>query len=143
MARFLYRSDPLKKVNFHNYIDMHPHLLVLVKLTNGRLVAAYSEDPINPDKTILASHGGLLLSLTERRAFKLQPGKRSVTHDDYFVIFGNSEVRLKTQMMQFYTNFGVGSGFYEAEGCKFDVLTGDAPRDTEASCYEFFEIVFE
>jgi hypothetical protein len=48
--------------NFHKYIDHHPNVLAIVKLTNGRKIAAFSVDPIR-SKT-LATHGGLLLSLT-------------------------------------------------------------------------------
>ena len=90
----LYRFDPLNKTNCHEYIDNHSHLLAVARLTNGRLIAAYSEDPISSKE--MATGGGLILSLSEEKLFKLIPGKRSVTNDTYFVLFGNSEFRLKT-----------------------------------------------
>ena len=139
-ARLLYRFDPLNKTNLHKYIDGHPHLLAVACLANGRLTAAYSQDALSPDSK--ATGGGLLLSPTEKRAFRLSPGKRSVTYDPYFVIFGNSEFRLKSGELRFFTNLGVQAGFFMSEGCKHEILTGDAPKDTEVTAFEFFRLIF-
>ena len=68
-TKFLYRHDPLNKNNCHKYVDNHPHILVVARLTNGRIMAAFSEDPISPD--VAATQNGLLLSLTDRRTFHL------------------------------------------------------------------------
>ena len=140
-TKLIYQYDPLNKNNFHNYIDNHPHILALARLTNGRIVAAYSEDPISHGGG--ASSGAMVMSVTEKKAFKLMSEKRPVTYDTFFAIFGNSEFRLKTGELRFYTNFGIGNCFFDAQGFKYTVLTGDAPRDTELTTFEFFEVIFE
>ena len=108
----LYKYDPLNKNNFHKYIDGHPHILALARLANDRLVAAYSEDPISSEGG--ASSGAMIMSVTEKKAFRLMNGKRPVTYDTFFAIFGNSEFRLKTGELRFFTNFGIGNCFFEA-----------------------------
>ena len=43
-------------------------------------------------------------------------GKRSVTFDNYYIIFGNSEVRIKQGEFKVFSNFGINNGFYNASG---------------------------
>jgi len=60
----------------------------LIKLANGRLISGFSASAISAK--IPATKGGLICSLTEKKAFKLIEGKRSVSSDAFFLIFGNS-----------------------------------------------------
>ena len=91
-SSLLYRCDPLNKTSFHAYIDGHPHLALILRLKNGRLIAGYSIGPIIENTS--STEGGLILSLTERKSFKLLPGKKSVEYGASLLIFGNGELRL-------------------------------------------------
>ena len=84
----LYAYDPLNQTNYHKYIDEHKNICVVLRLKNGRLLSAYSVSPVSSDT--IANEGGLVFSLTERKVFRLIEGRRSVTYDNYFLIFGNS-----------------------------------------------------
>jgi hypothetical protein len=89
----IYKYDPLNSVNFHHYIDEHPNFCIIIRLKNERIIAGFSVSPLSEKKT--ATQGGIICSLTEKKTYKLHEGKRSVTYDKYFLIFGNSELRLK------------------------------------------------
>ena len=59
------------------------------------VIAAYSEGPFYPKMT--SDRDGLLIAVTYQNSFELRtPKKRAITYDDYYIIFGNSEVRIKT-----------------------------------------------
>ena len=110
MTELLYRMDPLNKTNCHKYIDGHDHLCVLIRLKNGRLIAGYSVGALSEKEP--AMKGGIILSLTEKKCFQTVAGKRSLSYDSFFLIFGNSELRLKHGEDKFFTNFGIANGFY-------------------------------
>jgi hypothetical protein len=131
-TRLLYRSDPHNKANVHLYIDEAPHLLALVRLAGGGAVAAYSEAPLSLQQP--AEGGGLLVGLAERRAFRLQPGKRPLSYDPFYVIFGNAEFRLKSGELRFFSNLGIVSGYFDSQGCRHPVLTGSSEREVPALC---------
>ena len=83
----------------------------MIRLHNGRMIAGFSIDAVS--KSTPASSSALILSLTNKKSFNLLNGKRAVTYDDYFLIFGNSELRLKTGELKFFTNFGIANGFFD------------------------------
>lgn len=94
MTKILFKFDRLSKTNFHMYVDNHPNLALIVKGKNGSLLAAFTEDPFS--STTPATRGGLIISLTNQKVFYLQEYRKSITYDDYYLIFGNSEIRLKS-----------------------------------------------
>jgi len=84
------------------------------------------------------------MSVTNKMCFKLIEGKRSVTYDKFFLIFGNSELRLKHGEKKFFTNFAVANGFYIPKGEKHTILTGkDTEKEVELETFEVFEIKFK
>jgi len=105
------------------------------------LLAGYSEDPLSPDKP--AAKGGLLCSLTSKASFGLWKGYRSVTYDDYFLIFGNSELRIRWGELVLFSNFAVSNGYYDCRGEKYTALMGSGAQRTEAiEGYEVFQVMF-
>ena len=64
------------------------------------------------------------MSLNNRRSFPVIPGKRSVSYDTFFLIIGNSEIRLKNQEWKVFSNFGNENSFYDSYGCGVDELLG-------------------
>ena len=139
-TRLVYRWDPKNKVNFHKYIDKVGQLVVIVRLINGYTIAAWSEGGFSPSTT--PSHDGLLLSLTNRKVFRLlQANHRAVAYDDFFLIFGNSELRLKTGEKGVFSNFGVQNAFYNCSGEKVGTLLGaGTEREVDLLNYEIFSL---
>lgn len=54
----------------------------------------------------------LLLSLWNQKSYVLQKDMKGITFDDFFIIFGNSELRIKTQDTKIFSNFGLRSNFF-------------------------------
>lgn len=66
----------------------------------------------------------MLFSLTKKEVFDpVEVNKRAVVYDEYYVIFGNSELRIKSQENKLYSNFGISSGYYKSKGQKVDMMT--------------------
>jgi hypothetical protein len=50
-----------------------------------------------------------------------------VSYDDFFLIFGNSEIRIKTQETKIFSNFGTNSGAFSSHAKKAaDFLGGSS-----------------
>lgn len=61
---------------------------------------------------------GFIFNLTNLQVFPLRkdPKMSVLTFDDYFFIFGNSELRLKPSEKKFFTNFGVANSTFDNMG---------------------------
>ena len=92
------------------------------------LITGYSEDLINPDKQ--AAKGGIVCSLTTMKSFELLKGYRSVTYDDYFPIYGNSELRIRWGELMLFSNFAISNGYYDARVENYTVLMGEQATRT-------------
>jgi hypothetical protein len=52
-------------------------------------IAAYSEGFFKPKQ--ISKDAGIIISLTNKKHFTLiDPSKKAIVYDDYFIIFGNS-----------------------------------------------------
>lgn len=57
--------------NVHDYIDAHPHYVVIIKLRNGSIIAMYSEIPLK--EGLFDNRGkGFIASVTNKKAFYLR-----------------------------------------------------------------------
>lgn len=139
-TRLLYKYDPLNKTNWHRYIDNRDNLVLVVKLANGNAVAAWSEGPFYPRMT--SDKDGLIISLTNRRAFEpLKANIKAITYDEFYLIFGNAELRVKTSDKKVFSNFGVNNGFYDSKGQTVDLLLGSGKeREVEFENLEVFQL---
>ena len=45
----LYKFDKVHPQNPHEYIDHIPHIVLLIELKNGKIIAAYTEKPFTPN----------------------------------------------------------------------------------------------
>jgi hypothetical protein len=138
----IYQPDPHNRTNFHLYIDNHADIVLIVKTATGQLIAGYSEDPVTSN-AIVPRNNGLLLSLTNQHVFYLHEGRRSVTYDDYYLIFGNSELRIKSQEQRIFSNFSIANAYFNPKGHKVDVLLGDAGnREVDMEHFEVHQVFF-
>ena len=143
-TRLIYKLDPLSKENIHKYIDEKPHLVVIVKMINGYFVAGYAEGIFKPRSP--SDKSGLIMSLTNQKCYQLvQRNKKSIGYDDFFVIFGNSEIRIKSQQKKIFSNFGLSNSYYRHNGDGVSTFLGGgkSQRQMEVVGYEFHQLILK
>lgn len=121
-THLLYRYDPLNKTNPHRYIDNQKNIILIAKTIYGKYIAAFSGEKIA--STGCSAGLGLLISIWNRMTFETLKNKRPVTYDEFFIIFGNSEMRIKSQESKVFSNFGINNGYYNNRGHKVDSFLG-------------------
>jgi hypothetical protein len=47
-----------------------------------------------------------------------------IAYDDFFLIFGNSELRLKALDNKVFSNFAINNGYFNPRGEKVNILLG-------------------
>ena len=66
-----------------------------------------------------------------------------MTYDTFFLIIGNSEIRLKQGEEKVFCNFGINNGHYNAKGSSVDDLLGEGKdRETPIAGYEVHHVEF-
>ena len=75
----------------------------------------------------------------------MERNKRAISYDDFFVIFGNSEIRIKSQEKKVFSNVGVSNSYYRHNGDGVNVRLGGTKSDREmqAESYEFFQLILK
>jgi hypothetical protein len=140
-TRLLFRYDPHNKTNIHVYIDNIPNIVLLAKTRQGWHFACYFQGTLNAKMGVDSS--GLIVSLTNRRCYRCREGQRAVNYDKLYLIFGNSEVRVKADECRVLSNFGVNNGVYKAEGDRVGDLLGEGgSREVELEGFEVHQIVY-
>ena len=64
------------------------------------------------------------MSISNRKVFPIIKGKQPVPYNDSFLIFGNSEIRVKQGEGKVFCNFGIARGFYTSTGYSINDLLG-------------------
>ena len=84
---------------------------------------------------------GLLLSLWNQETFEVIQGRKAVTYDDFFMIFGNSELRIKSQDVKVFSNFGINNGHFDSRGHKVEAFLGEGrDREVNIDTYEIYQL---
>ena len=68
--------------------------------------------------------GGLLVSVTNDSSYTLfdkKPGAKDtvmkgMTYDNYYTLFGNAEIRIKTGEKKVFSNFGINNAYFNNRG---------------------------
>lgn len=141
-TKLIYQYDELNKINIHKYIDNKEHIVMIVQVgTEAEIqegkrkedcyyIAAYSEGCLKP-KTA-SDKDGIIMSLNNRKCYyPLEKNKKATVYDEYFVIFGNSEIRIKSQEKKVFSNFGLNSSYYKHDGDTVSVLFGGPKNQRE------------
>jgi hypothetical protein len=106
--------------------------LALVVKTKKAIVAGFYPGELK-DKEMLTK-GGLLVSVTNDQSYTLFEKKagmtniRGMTYDQFFVIYGNAELRIKSGLKTVFSNFGVNNAFYNSRGHKVDRFLNEEER---------------
>ena len=92
-TKLIYKYDTMNRVNFHKYIDDHKHIVLVIKTLYGKVIAGYSEQCFNSNGT--KKGNAYLMALWNKKIYHILKDKKGITYDDYFLIFGNSEIRIR------------------------------------------------
>lgn len=112
--------------------------MFIIKLTNGFSIAAWTQGGFKPGA---ASEGdGLLISLTNKKAFEPKDNTQVVAYERYWVVFGNSEIRFKTQEDKIASNFGYNNTVFRTEGNSVDSLLGTNNREVKLKTYDVYQL---
>jgi hypothetical protein len=148
-ARLLYRfpdtekkdknneAQNFNKINFHEYIDDQENLLLVISLENGNKVGAWTKGYFAPGQKNVDA---ILFNLSTKESYELKiPDTKATTYDNYFLIFGNTEIRIKNQQYGFFSNFGISGSCFNTQGKKED-FCGNVSGDDAGDDIEFYEI---
>ena len=84
------------------------------------------------------------MSLTNEKAYHLLEGKKPNSSDNFFLIFGNSELRLKHGEWKVFSNFGIANGFFNNEKETVnEILMAEGKREVDIVGYEVHRVLFE
>ena len=79
--------------------------------------------------------GGLIVSVTNDNSYvlhKKKPGDknnyRGMIYDQYYAIFGNAEIRVKSGLNTVFSNFGINNSFFDSRGDKIDSLLNEGDK---------------
>lgn len=103
--------------------------------------------PVDPDR-IMRPGKGFLFSVTGKKVYHIRsdPKLPVVSYDNYYFIFGNAEIRLKSQEKKVFSNFGIANSTFD---------NGNVPRTTflnvsevtnnelDIDKYEFYRMSFK
>ena len=135
-TRLIFRYDSYNRTNFHRYIDDYPHVVVVIKTDYSYMVAAYAEHGFVAGEAGIGR--GLLMALGTGQVWSVQQGKRPTTYDDYYIIFGNSDLRLRALEKKVFSNFGLSNSCYEKGSV--EELLGESEREVDITGYEVYAL---
>jgi len=67
----------------------------------------------------------MIISMTNRKSYYCSNRQKAVNYDQFYLIFGNSEIRVKADECKLYSNFGTNNVAYNAEGDRVGDLLGE------------------
>lgn len=53
---------------------------------------------------------------------------KGMTYDQFYIIYGNAEIRIKTGQKTIFSNFAVNNGYYDAKGHKINDFLNDGDK---------------
>ena len=116
----------------------------MIKLKNNKLLACYSELPLIKGENNKGK--GFIASLSNKEVFKLRknnPQSKVTLYDDYFILFGNSEVKIKAHEDHIESNLGIVYRYFDSGTHKNpEVLFGVTDKVETIDCYEVYQLKF-
>ena len=123
-THFLYKMDLENMNNFHAYFDQISHIVLVAKMDNGQIIAAYTQPPFQKQLNV-DYKPGLMFGVKNQRVFtlKMHPtnkfnktNPRPITYDEYYIIWGNSDIRIKFGTTELYSGYGTSNCSFEERG---------------------------
>ncbi len=88
-------------------------------MSDGSVIGGFSVYPLAEENTKKQKLGkGFLFSSATQKVYPLKTDAKFpvITYDQYYFIFGNSEIRIKTQDRTLFSNFGILSSTFSPLG---------------------------
>ena len=116
--------------------------MVVIALENGWKLAAFTSAPFVPQ---VESGQGMIVVLNTGKVYYPKELGKVIRYDAYEMVFGNSQLRIKTNDYTLYRNFGKANGLFDAQGDNLAALHGEGKdtREVTIKGYEIFEIRFK
>lgn len=102
-------------------------MVLILETLQGNLIASFYSGKY-AEKTVMTSEA-LMFSLTNKQCFTLNTLKHNpkkdkkdtrnmygMVYDKYFLIFGNSEIRIKSGEKKIFSNFGINNAYFFSRG---------------------------
>lgn len=113
-TKLIFHSDIMSNKNPHKYIDNRPNYLVLIQLPYRNLIGAFSEAPLT-ENNCNKKGNGFVFVLNDDKIYKIEykvNGATFMEYNPFYLIFGNSELRLHLNKNEVYSNFGIAQGYF-------------------------------
>jgi hypothetical protein len=88
--------------------------------------------------------------LTHKKCFGLKtqkenkPRPKPIGWEEHYLIWGNSELRIRFGETLMYSNFATNNGFYDNKDENVGMLLGNGSnRETEMYSYEIYQILWD
>ncbi len=65
-----------------------------------------------------------------------------MSYDEYFIVFGNSEIRIKSQELILFSNFGINNACYPSNDDTLENFLSSSLREVSIEEYEVYRIDF-
>jgi len=64
--------------------------------------------------------------------------------NEFFIIFGNAEIRIRANEKTVFSNFGIAASFFNPRNKKVHDLLGEGEsRQVEFESYELYQVAFD
>ena len=127
---------------------------MIVKMKTGQIIAGYSEQPFKPKNNVDYKQG-FMFAFRNQKVFTLkkEPTTKTnktlpkpFTYDEYFILWGNADIRIKTGTDELYSGYATANCAYEEKDNQNSTVNDlflQEERDTFLEDYEFFQVEFE
>ena len=121
-----------------------PNILILFKTITGIIIGVFSQHPLQQELNQEIKKS-FLFNLNEPRFYSLneQEKSRPFMYDNFFLVVGNSEIRVEHNKRLLYSNFGARMSFFETGGDKIEDFLGQKKNEIEFEVMEVHQIFFE
>jgi hypothetical protein len=125
----VFEYDERNTTSFHKYIEEKDNLVCVIKTVHNVYLATYYSGKYTKTETML--HHALLIALSTDKVFGLHTPTtnpttsrafRGMIYDEFFMIWGNAEVRIRANDKILFSNFGISASFFNPRGLKVNDL---------------------
>ena len=124
-TKLIFKLDKLSPANPHEFIDNIPNIVLLIELTNKKVLAAFTQTAFSKDdglhsqntstiaRSRLGSNKSLIIDLTNKVCFLNNNPNETIIYDEYAIVWGKDELLIKVdEPTLLYSSFGSQEGIY-------------------------------
>lgn len=106
------------------------------------MLACYTNKPFKPQ---CVGEDAFIMAVNTGNLYEVKKGRRAISYDEYYILFGNSEIRMRTGENLIFSNFGIPNTSFDHKGNSVDALFGEGnnKRELPISSYEIYQIIFD